>query len=102
MPHLGANTKEAMRVFGGILVLALSACATPTDVFPTGKDAYVVRPLPSSGASSDAEIRAFGIKRANEYCDASGKHAIVTVGVTGGVQMFSVQRAEVRFTCIDK
>ena len=92
-----------MRVFGVILVLAMSACSTPTDVFPTGKvDSYVIRPLASSGATTDAEIKAFGIKRANEYCDASGRHAIVTVGETGGLQLFSTQRAEVRFTCIDK
>ena len=91
-----------MRVFGVMLVLAMSACSTPTDVFPTGKDAYVVRPLASAGVTTDPEIKAFGIKRANEYCDASGRHAIVTVGETGGVQLFSTQRAEVRFTCIDK
>ena len=68
---------------------------------PTGKDAYVVRPF-SWDASTDPEIKAYGIKRANEYCDEAGKHAVVTVGTTGGVQMFSVQRAEVRFNCIDK
>ncbi len=91
-----------MRVFGVILVLAMSACSTPTDVFPTGKDSYVIRPLASSGATTDPEIKAFGIKRANEYCDASGKHAIVTIAETDGVQLYSVQRAEVRFSCIDK
>jgi dihydrodipicolinate synthase/N-acetylneuraminate lyase len=90
-----------MKVLGGLLVLALCACSTPKDVFPTGKDAYVVRPF-SWDASTDPEIKAYGIRRAAEYCDETGKHAVVTVGTTGGVQMFSVQRAEVRFNCIDK
>jgi hypothetical protein len=91
-----------MRVFGALLVLALGGCGTPSDVVPTGPDAYVVRPRAWSFATTDPEIKAYGIKRANEYCDEGGKHAIINVGVTGGVQMFSVQRAEVRFTCIDK
>jgi hypothetical protein len=95
-------TKKTMRVFSAILVLAMSACSTPSDVVATGKDAYVVRPLASSNVTTDPEVKAFGIKRANEYCDAAGKHAIVTIGVTGGVQMLTPQHAEVRFTCIDK
>jgi hypothetical protein len=91
-----------MRVFAAIFVLSLSACSTPTDVFATGKDKYVIRPLPASNATTDPEIKAFGIKRANDYCDAKGQHAIVTIGETGGLQPFSPQRAEVRFTCVDK
>lgn len=91
-----------MRVFAAVLVLSISACSTPTDVFPTGKDKYVVRPLAAANAHTDAEVKAFGIKRANEYCDAKGQHAIVTIGETGGLQPFSMQHAEVRFSCIDK
>jgi hypothetical protein len=90
-----------MRVLGGLVAIALCACSTPKDVFPTGKDAYVVRPY-SWAASTDPEIKAYGIKRANEYCDEAGKHAVINVGLTGGVQMFSAQRAEVSFSCIDK
>jgi hypothetical protein len=91
-----------MRVFAVVLVLSLAACAAPKDVFPTGKDKYVVRPLPAANATTDAEVKAFGIKRANEFCDAKGQHAIITIGETGGLQPFSTQHAEVRFTCIDK
>ena len=69
---------------------------------PAGKGKYIVRPLPASNAVTDPEIKAFGIKRANEYCDAKGQHAIVTIGETPGLQPFSPQRAEVRFSCIDK
>lgn len=91
-----------MRVLTGIFVLALSACATPSDVVPTGKNAYLVRPGASSGATGDPDIKAFGIKRANEYCDAKGQHAIVTIGVSSNWLPMASQHAEVRFTCIDK
>jgi hypothetical protein len=91
-----------MRVFAAMLALLMCACSTKSDVVATGKDKYVVRPLAASGVSTDPEIKAFGIKRANEYCDAKGQHAIVTIAETVGLQPFSPQRAEVRFTCIDK
>jgi hypothetical protein len=92
-----------MRVFAAVLVLSMMcACSTKSDVVPTGKNGYVVRPLPASDVKTDPEIKAFGIKRANEYCDAKGQHAIVTIAETTNLQPFSVQRAEVRFTCIDK
>jgi hypothetical protein len=91
-----------MRVFTGILVLAMSGCSTPSDVVPTGKNNYLVRPDASSGATTDADLKAFGIKRANEYCDAKGQRAIVTVGVSSSWLPMSSQHAEVRFTCIDK
>ena len=91
-----------MRVLVGILALAMSACSTPSDVVPAGKNTYLVRPPASSGASTDPDIKAFGIKRANEYCDAKGQHAIVTVGVSSSWLPMVSQHAEVRFTCIDK
>jgi hypothetical protein len=91
-----------MRVFALVLVLSMCACSTKSDVVPAGKNGYVVRPLPASGVSTDPEVKAFGIKRANEYCDAKGQHAIVTIAETTGLQPFSMQHAEVRFTCIDK
>ena len=92
-----------MRVFAAmLLVLSICGCAAKSDVVPAGKDKYVVRPLPASNVNTDPEIKAFGIQRANEFCDAKGQHAIITVGETGGLQAFTPQRAEVRFTCIDK
>ncbi|HZV93254.1 MAG TPA: hypothetical protein VFF72_08550 [Caldimonas sp.] len=92
-----------MRVFTAMIVVALSACGTKSDVIPTGKSTYLVRsPKTGGGPAGDAEIKAYGIRRANEFCDAEGKHAIVNIGETGGLQLFNVQRAEVRFSCVDK
>lgn len=92
-----------MRVCTAMVVLALCACGTKSDVIPTGKSAYLVRsPATAGGPAGDAEIKAYGIRRANEFCDAEGKHAIINIGETGGLQLFSAQRAEVRFSCVDK
>ena len=91
-----------MRVLTAVFVLLLGGCSTPSDVVANGKDSYLVRPGASSGVSSDADIKAYGIKRANEYCDLKGQHAIVTVGVSSSWLPMEAQHAEVRFTCIDK
>ena len=42
-----------------------------------------------------------GIARANEYCAAQGKRAVINVGQSSGWHLFSVQTAEVQFFCDD-
>ena len=53
------------------------------------------------GNPSDAEIKTRGIARANEFCDAQGKRAVINVGQSSGWHLFSVQTAEVQFFCDD-
>ena len=53
------------------------------------------------GNPSDAEIKTRGIARANEFCDAQGKRAVINVGQSTGWHLFSVQTAEVQFFCDD-
>ncbi|HWK84667.1 MAG TPA: hypothetical protein VNS61_13120 [Caldimonas sp.] len=89
-----------MRAWIGIVILALAGCSTKSDVVPSGPGAYMVRPN-AGGATNDTEIKAYGIKRANEVCDAEGKHAVITVGQSTGWHLFSVQHAEVHFYCDD-
>ncbi|MEP6740437.1 MAG: hypothetical protein ABJA61_08655 [Caldimonas sp.] len=85
-----------------IAVLALAACSTPSDVVKTGPDAYRIRTESGAGASrKDADIKAYGTKRAAEFCEAEGKHAVITVGQSSEWHLFSFQTAEVRFTCDD-
>jgi hypothetical protein len=91
-----------MRALTGILVLAIAACSTASDVVKTGSNSYRVRPTAGGGAPSDAEIKTRGIARANEFCDAEGKRAVITVGQSSGWHLFSVQTAEVQFFCDEK
>ncbi len=91
-----------MRALSGILVVALAACATPSDVVKTGDNAYRVRQTSSGGAPSDEEIKARGIARANEYCAAQGQRAVTTVGVSTGWHLFSMPTAQVQFFCDDR
>ena len=49
----------------------------------------------------DAEIKTRGIARANEFCDAQGKRAVINVGQSSGWHLCSVQTAEVQFVCDD-
>ena len=91
-----------MKALTGILVVALAACSTPSEIVKTGPNAYRVRTDAGGGSPSDADIKTRGIARANEFCDAQGKRAVINVGQSGGWHWFSVQTAEVQFFCDDK
>ena len=52
-------------------------------------------PTPAAATPSDAEIKTRGIARANEFCEAQGKRAVINVGQSTGWHLFSVQTAEV-------
>ncbi len=80
-----------MKALSGILVVALAACSTPSEVVKTGPNAYRVRTDAGGGKPSDAEIKTRGIARANEFCDAQGKRAVINVGQSS--RLASVQHA---------
>jgi hypothetical protein len=91
-----------MKALTGILVLALVACSTPSEVVTTGPNAYRVRTNAGGGTPSDTDIKTRGIARANEFCDARGQHAVINIGISSGWHLFSVPTAEVQFFCDDK
>jgi putative hemolysin len=91
-----------MRALIAIFVVALAACSTPSDVVKTGDNAYRVRPNPGGATPTDAEIKARGIARANEYCEAQGQRAVITVGQSTGWHLFSMPTPEVQFFCDDR
>ena len=88
-----------MRIFVALVLLALGGCSAAPDVVKTGPGTYRVRPDAGGGSPTDAEIKARGIKRANEFCDAEGKHAVINVGQTSGWLVTGLQTAEVQFYC---
>jgi hypothetical protein len=83
------------------VALAIVACSTPSEVVKTGATTYRVRTNAGGGNPSDAEIKTRGIARANEFCAAQGKRAVINVGQSSGWHLFSVQTAEVQFSCDD-
>lgn len=83
-------------------LLALAACSTPSDIVKTGAETYRVRSDAGGGSPNDAEIKARGIKRANEFCEALGKRAVITVGQRSGWFVFGLQTAEVSFYCDER
>ena len=91
-----------MRASIALVVLALVACSTKSDIVKTGPNTYRVKADAGGGTPSDADIKSRGIARANEYCDAQGKRAVIDVGHTRGWHFWSVPTAEVRFTCDDR
>lgn len=91
-----------MRALIGILVAALAACSTPSDVVKTGVNTYRVRPNAPGTAPNDADIKARGIARAHEFCDAEGKRAVITVSQSSGWHLWSMATAEVQFFCDDR
>lgn len=91
-----------MRASIALIVLALAACSTKSDIVKTGPTTYRVKADAGGGNPSDADIKSRGIARANEFCDAQGKRAVIDLGQTQGWHLWSVQTAEVRFSCDDR
>ena len=91
-----------MRALTGLILVAVTGCSTPSDVVKTGPDAYRIRPSAGGGAPSDIEIKNRGIARAPAFCESQGKRGVINVGQSSGWHLFSVQTAEVQFTCDDK
>ena len=91
-----------MRAALGLIVVAVAACSTPSDIVKTGPTTYRVRSDPGGVTLSDADIKSRGIARAHEFCEAQGKRAVIDVGLTQGWHFWSVQTAEVRFFCDDR
>ena len=91
-----------MRALIGLAVVAIAACSTPSEIVKTGPTTYRVRTDAGGGTPSDAKIKTRGIARANEFCDAQGKRAVINVGQSTGWHLFSVQTAEVQFFCDDR
>ena len=82
-----------------LTLLVFAGCSTPSDIVKTDAGTYRVRTDAGGGSPSDAEIKVRGIKLANEYCDAQGKRAVITIGQTSGWFVFGVQTAQVNFYC---
>ncbi len=91
-----------MKALIGIVLVALTACSTPSDVVKTGDNAYRVRTTSGGGTPTDDEIKARGIARANEYCEALGQRAVITVGQSTGWHFFSMPTPQVQFFCDDR
>ncbi len=91
-----------MKFLIALTLLALAACSSAPDVDKTGPGTYRVRPEAGGGSPTDAEIKARGIQRANEFCAADGKRAVITVGQTTRWFVLGLQTAEVQFYCDDR
>ena len=91
-----------MRALIGILVATLAGCSTPSDVVKTGDNGYRVRTTAGGGTPSDDEIKARGIARANQHCEAQGQRAVITVGQSTGWHLFSMPTPQVQFFCDDR
>ncbi len=90
-----------MRALIALVAVEIAACSTPSDIVKTGPTTYRVRTSAGGGNPGDADIKTRGIARANEFCAAQGKHAVINVGQSSGWHLFSVPTAEVQFFCDD-
>ena len=98
-PARPVTRNDPMRILALFALLAVSGCSTAPDIVKLDGDMYRVRPDAGGGSPSEAEIKARGIKRANEFCDAQGKRAVIIIGQTSGWFVFGLQTAEVQFYC---
>ncbi len=91
-----------MRNTALLALFVVAGCSAAPDIVKTGPETYRVRPDAGGGSPGDAEIKERGIKRANEFCDAQGKRAVVTVGQTSAWFVFGLRSAEISFYCDER
>ncbi len=91
-----------MRIPVLFVLLVLGGCSTVPDIVKAGPETYRVRPDAGGGSPTDDEIKERGIRRANEFCEAQGKRAVVTVGQTTSWFVLGLQSAEVSFYCDER
>lgn len=82
--------------------LVTAGCSSVSAVTSTGPNSYMVGSNAHGGFSSDTEVKALAINRANEFCAGQGKVAQVTGSSSSGVQMWTPQNSEVQFACVAK
>jgi hypothetical protein len=85
-----------------LLALALVACQSVSEVIPTGQNTYMVGANSQGGFTSDAEVAALGIKRANEFCANQGKSMEMISTSSSGTQGWTPQNSQTLFRCVSK
>lgn len=85
-----------------LTVALICGCTTVSDVTQTGPGKYMVGSLARGGFTSDTEVKAQAVAKAQVFCAAKGAVADVTSSTSTGVQMWTPQNAEVNFTCVAK
>lgn len=85
----------------GLLLLALAGCVHEMAPVPMGNDRFMVSVNARGGGRSNSTLLAQTIERANAYCSATGKSAVVENSTTSGVQGWTPQDAQVVFQCVE-
>jgi hypothetical protein len=84
------------------LTVGLSGCVTPTAPVSMGEGRYMIGVNARGGFSSNSQLLADTIRRANEFCAAMNKDAVVENTNTRGAQGWTPQDAQVVFRCVDR
>jgi hypothetical protein len=85
-----------------IVVTMLAGCQSVSPVMPIGKDSYMVGANVHGGLTSDAEVTALSLSRANEWCASQGKQMQMINSTNSGTQGWTPQQSQVMFKCVDK
>ena len=82
------------------LALVLGACTTMTDVMKVGPDTYMTGQTTRGGFTTDSEIKAEVIRRAQSYCAGQGRQMSLVTSQSNGTQGWTPQSSEVTFKCV--
>ncbi len=88
-------------IVAAVTVLLLSGCVTPTAPVSMGNDRYMIGVNARGGFSSNSELLAATVQRAQAFCSSMNKQAIVDDTNTSGSQGWTPQDAQVVFRCVD-
>jgi len=92
-----------MKKYSAIAIAAfLSGCTTISGVTPIGKDSYMIGATDRGGMRSHTEMRALGIRKANEFCQSKGKVMVISNVGSQGAQGWTPVESEVTFLCVDR
>jgi hypothetical protein len=90
-----------MRVAVTAAIFCVAACVTYTEPTPMGNDTYFLGTNARGGFSSNSQLLADTIQRANAFCAGMNRTAVVSEANARGAQGWTPQDTRVVFRCAE-
>jgi len=83
-----------------ILALALSGCASVSDISPIGKDTYLVDSTVMGGMTNWGDVKSMTLGKANDYCSGLGKKLVMSKMEEHGARGWTPIGTQITFKCL--
>lgn len=85
-----------------VITVALSGCATTSEIVPYGKDSYLLAAEDAWGGHSQGALQVKAAKAAAEFCGRQNKVFVVRNTNASGVAGWTSTSSTLIFSCVDE